>query len=628
MKQVWFSTLSAAVLPFIFFVLAVSSHAKSPDITQQLPVAEFESASIEQQISFAEQFIDADSLQVKNLLESIAPQFDSLTKNQRHRVLLLRAVLSQYKADLSSANGIFERIKSEQPSVSTLARMLYLQARSAEYMDDFTSAFKYLNKADQLPKDQLSATNKVHLLTLAADLNAIAARFDIALDYTEQAITLAREFDDIELICHAASGMANILIEMNNYNESLLTQSNEAISACEIAGNQLLLAMTYQDLSMYYYQRGNYKRQQELLTRAMVMYRENKYEMNIPSTKLGLLNSYLADEQLVDAQHLLDELFEFVRQNWQERELKVLYLAKSSLLEKQGDSEQALANYKKYFDLEQQDIESGSLITVAYHQAQFDSKINQQVAKLSEVELEYANLISKIGSLQIWLLAIGATLLLSFSAYALSFFHRRRKISVIEDDKFDDLTSVLQFEQGLYKARTNLQQQRDDIEYYAVASIDIDLLKAINHSFDYDFGDRLIRAFAMELEDIFSQCGIITRVRRNDFVVFFSTNDEGDISYLLSQVSVRLANLSVKGVKPNATCSIGYAVEAITPEMDVVDLCSFLVGQASIALRHSKFDGGNKSTKYDQNLTKVSASNNRALIDFDAVEEQIPAESF
>lgn len=592
--------MAVAVL-FIFVTIAKSSVALHASVELATGIAEFESLTLEQQIELTEQTLYTDLSKVELLLVVIIPRLDFGSKNQRHRVRLLQAYLALSTGEVTLADDLLEKIQLDHPGASTLARLLYLRSRVAQFRNDYLTAFNYLNKADLLPKDQISINNQFYLLMLAADLNSIAARYNAAIDYIEQAIALAQQLDDLDLICFALAGIPSVLVEMKNHN-TLELESNKAIAACEKSESKVLQANIYLDFSHVYFDRGNYKLQQQLLKRAIDIFGQYSTEFNIPPAKLLLVNSYIADRQLVRAEFLLNELFEFVAQEWGESEAKLLYLAKSSLLEQQGLTDKALLYYKKYLALAQQERQSGMLTHVAYLQAQFDSKINIELTKVSELEQQYIAGVSKVASLQVWLLLVGATLLLSIPAYGLTFYHRRKKISVIEADNFDELTSVYHFEQGLQQARTMLHSQRHSFEYYGVATVDIDSMKSINHSFNHDFGDRLIRAFATEIKNIFADCGVITRVRRNDFVIFCSINDQSEFTRRLTQVQLRLGNLIIDRHNPNATCSIGYAVEAVAVDTDISDLCSQLVGKASIASRHAKLNGGNRWTRYDESI--------------------------
>ena len=254
--------------------------------------------------------------------------------------------------------------------------------------------------------------------------------------------------------------------------------------------------------------------------------------------------------------------------------------------------------------LEQQDLDADLLVQPTYFQAKFDSKINRQVSKIAEAESKYLIEYSSVGNLQVWLLISLALLVLSIPTYVLTFYTRRQKISVVEGGKFDDLTSVYYFEQGLQKAKEVLNNQ-PDINFFAVISVDIDYMKAINHSFSYDFGDRFIRAFASTLEGLFNSNGIITRVRRNDFVIFVSAQSEQDIIAKIQEIHRRLTNLAIDEHCPNATCSIGYSCCKVLSSSDISDLCIQLVGQASIALRYAKYCGGNRWAKYDSEHAKT-----------------------
>ena len=307
---------------------------------------------------------------------------------------------------------------------------------------------------------------------------------------------------------------------------------------------------------------------------------------------------------------LLSELFFYINDIWGEKERKELYLAQSFLLEQQQKHVEALVFFKKYLAIEEQDTRENLMIQPVYYQAQFDSKINSQISKIAIAEQQYLNIISVVGNLEVWLFVVISLLALTMPMYGLTFYHRRQKILIVDGGKFDDLTNVFIFEQGVHKARSFIKEQHQSISHYAVITVDIDMMKSINHSYDYDFGDLFLRSFAHSLDKIFGSIGIITRVRRNDFVIFIAVNSETEVISLIEQIHGQLDNLVIGKHRPNATCSVGFSCFNMKSYDKTSDLCTHLVGQASIALRYSKSSGGNKWTKYDKDLaSKITIAN-------------------
>ena len=91
-----------------------------------------------------------------------------------------------------------------------------------------------------------------------------------------------------------------------------------------------------------------------------------------------------------------------------------------------------------------------------------------------------------IGRLEIYLSVALSLFILSIPAYLLTYYNPfyRKKLRVIEGGLFDDLTAVYHFEEGLKRAKKSILSVDVSDKYYAVVTIDIDYMKAINHSFN------------------------------------------------------------------------------------------------------------------------------------------------
>ena len=582
----------------IFFSFSVNSvHINGPS---QSLTDHFATLNFEGKLKLTEDSLYLNPSLSPEFVANIKPLINTYPINIQHRFLLVEAYLALGSSNTDLASQYLEIIQRQNPSVNVLARMLYLQARIAQYLDDLVLAFDYLNSAQQIPKEQLSLPNQMFLLMLSADLNDVVNRVELALSYASMAKTVIAPMKNSDLNCFAMSGYAQIVAHAKQY-EQLKTVVNEAISYCQMGQNKFILADIYMDFATTLLEKKQYSEHQRIIYKAIDIYIENHYFLNVPAAKLELVFSYISQNDLVSAQQILDELSSM---EWTEGQRKELYRAQAILFEKGGLESQALFFYKKYLAIELDDIDTDIQKKLAYTQAQFDSKLNNQVAEFSNVELETLMLNFTIGRLEIYLSVALSLFILSIPAYLLTYYNPfyRKKLRVIEGGLFDDLTAVYHFEEGLKRAKKSILSVDVSDKYYAVVTIDIDYMKAINHSFNYDFGDRFIRVFAANIKTIYIGKGIITRVQRNDFVIFLLIDQLIEIDTLLTDTHLFLKKLEIDGYCPNATCSIGYSVKSINAESDLSSLCTSLVGQASIALRFAKYHGGDQSTLYNSEL--------------------------
>ena len=207
---------------------------------------------------------------------NIKPLINTYPINIQHRFLLVEAYLALGSSNTDLASQYLEIIQRQNPSVNVLARMLYLQARIAQYLDDLVLAFDYLNSAQQIPKEQLSLPNQMFLLMLSADLNDVVNRVELALSYASMAKTVIAPMKNSDLNCFAMSGYAQIVAHAKQY-EQLKTVVNEAISYCQMGQNKFILADIYMDFATTLLEKKQYSEHQRIIYKAIDIYIENHY---------------------------------------------------------------------------------------------------------------------------------------------------------------------------------------------------------------------------------------------------------------------------------------------------------------------------------------------------------------
>jgi diguanylate cyclase (GGDEF)-like protein len=136
----------------------------------------------------------------------------------------------------------------------------------------------------------------------------------------------------------------------------------------------------------------------------------------------------------------------------------------------------------------------------------------------------------------------------------------------------------------LAKAQTRAARTGNEV---AVAFIDIDDMKMVNHSFGSTFGDAVLAEIAHRLRDAVRVIDTVARVGGDQFVVLFDgVADEGEVAALTTQIQATLesAAVDIDGRVINVSASVGTAMARDG------ELGDQLLGRADTAMYEVKAD--------------------------------------
>lgn len=135
---------------------------------------------------------------------------------------------------------------------------------------------------------------------------------------------------------------------------------------------------------------------------------------------------------------------------------------------------------------------------------------------------------------------------------------------------------------------------------YALLFLDIDKFKQVNDTFGHEVGDTILIAFATRIQQQLRSSDIMARMGGDEFVVLL--NDFNDVDVLrrrMDQICQHVrAPVDCGSVQLDITTSIGASVFSLTSHID----WSLIMKQADIALYHSKHNGRNTFTIFDESL--------------------------
>lgn len=135
---------------------------------------------------------------------------------------------------------------------------------------------------------------------------------------------------------------------------------------------------------------------------------------------------------------------------------------------------------------------------------------------------------------------------------------------------------------------------------YALLFLDIDKFKQVNDTFGHEVGDTILIAFATRIQQQLRSADIMARMGGDEFVVLLHDfNDSDVLRRRLDQICRHVrAPIDCGSVQLDITTSIGASIFSLTAGID----WSLIMKQADIALYHSKHNGRNTFTIFDESL--------------------------
>ena len=560
--------------------------------------ARYQQATINSLLNRAEHTVDIDLEQLAEILLLIARNPLPLDKLQRHRLMLLQANRLILETDFSNADDILGELLQLKPSVEIIMKSIYCRAYIADKLEDYERAFLYLNRLEQYPKPSFSIEQQFKILSLATTLYTKAHAVNYALGFARQALSLAQRSTSHRLLCYANKAKSDVLLMSKDITELKLS-ALAAIDACQIANENIALAGSYIDLSIWQGQQQEHVKQRVLIEQAIELLQRQDLVISLNSENLLLAEALLLENNILAADNILNKIFNQVEQSKILTDLVLGYRIKAMLFEKLGLPDDAMVYFKKYIKVQNSSNDRVRKIHVAYLQSRFDNKIDQQSAVIAQIEQQNLGLLAKASMLTNLILLSTALLFLSISFYCFTFYRRRRSVTLTGLSNRDDLTQLFNPEYGNNLAQNMLTQSGRDRTFFGVICIDLDFMSAVNNSFSYDFGDILIQSFAGNINEIINDTGIVIRHSGDYFIAFIPGLGPVQQEDLVVKIHQCLDGLAIDRQNIIVSCSIGWNCQAVDVIEDVNLYLSLMVEQASQALRQAKFNGRNQWIRYE-----------------------------
>jgi len=153
---------------------------------------------------------------------------------------------------------------------------------------------------------------------------------------------------------------------------------------------------------------------------------------------------------------------------------------------------------------------------------------------------------------------------------------------------------------GVYNRRfidNELNKQKDK-DGYSLVLFDIDFFKKFNDTYGHSFGDLVLKKVAEKVDSLVDN-GWVARYGGEEFMIYIKSDDKKEVYNLIESIRKSLEELEFdyNGDKVSVTSSFGVALKEIKDDVETT------IEKADIALYHSKRNGRNMVTIYEQGMS-------------------------
>ncbi len=535
---------------FVFF-----ASAQSPD----------EPKSFEQALLRAESLLYENIDHASVLFDALATAHKSPVQQERYLILEIKILAYQGKLELAQQK-LFYLLENE---ISNDSRSVayYLQARLYQSQQRYDKAFKYINLAVQIPQKFVSASSKIQVLLLAAELKVEELEFEQALSFTRQAVKLASLLGDNGKKCTIFESMTYIYARMEP-NKEAATIGDNAIEFCEAINSEVLLVDLYAARAVIYQKNHNYQQQLLLAQKSLGLQRKTSNVINKLQVELILLDAFVGLKEWHKGSKLIQQIhLSELPINGIADQAELARLS-SAILIGQGRTGAGFLEYKKYVMLETQFSAHIHSDNFNYFSRAFDNEIAKNSDKLKQLLHDKQEIVRVNDELAFLCLVLLALFLVFLAIIATLAYRSNHKVITVFDQKIDSLTNLYLYHQSFEYVMSQKRLVYNPKQRYAVLLIDINKFSVFVENFGHDEGDKLLQYLASKLKALLQEYGIILRQRDDRFVALLANCSHQRVKQLAKDSLQLLENYNLNKRHLSIGLNIGWYYSA---ELDVAN---------------------------------------------------------
>ncbi|GAA5217907.1 GGDEF domain-containing protein [Corallincola platygyrae] len=546
-------------------------------------------SNFEALINEAENKSLSEPARVKEIVAQLTPQRDSLSPQERDRLLLVEAhqlVLNgAYEHAKQKINSLFyHHVDTEQMirAYSLLSQMAYVES-------DYERAFRYLNEMLPLVEltDDIESQHTVY--NVAAEQFIGASDFERAEEYALKDLAVAKKLGTDKAQCNALIGLLFIHSAMQRHAEVESTYQT-ALEYCVRANEGLYIGMAKHTYAEVLIVRGAYPQAHKMMLEGLAHLEEIEYRWGIIEAKLGLAKvlSLMGNDN--GAEQLLQQMLPEAQRYEMLVEYADALLLAAELEEKKGNHAAVAKYYKEHRMVSRRIMDDSKAQRLAFLQTQFETnEKNQQLAML-EKEQQLAQLRQEANTRRMWIL--GGVLAVSIGICFALFFMMTRYKSHSHQFRYlasvDGLTEIYNRRHAMEIAEQLFASHQQRGAPFSVIMADIDWFKQVNDNYGHAAGDRILKEVANQLRASIRQNDILARTGGEEFTLFLPGASKQQAQAVVDRCRLSMVPVHEQGKMLSVTLSYGVAVTEKADESLTVEL---LMDRADKALYAAKRAG-------------------------------------
>ena len=501
----------------------------------------------------------ASTSEVASKLATLLEGLDNANPSQQARILYLQVRLLGLKGQYQQSLELADQALTNSFPPDRALPLTRLAANIAVNAGRQELAFEYLRQALLLLETKDEPFEHAGILGLSSQLQIEAGNGERAVAHALAGLKQAERVDDPRIQCAAAARAAAALIA-DQAAERALAVALPAIPGCRQTGEAALIGSALNEVAHAYIELGETSLVGPLLDEAEALL-AGHYHQGAMFSRLLALRWLLAEgrpRDVLDAGQALSNEFEHLGL-WRRLDdtLEVKALAHLQLNDTaasyQARQHQLMAR-ERYLDRER-------LLNLAHAEIDFEARRGQQQLTLLQEQARVNDLRDQArrGQLRLRILTTGlaATMLILLGlllGHALTERRHFRRMA-----QHDGLTGLPNHSSFFSILDDHIQRADHSGQTVSLILADIDHFKPINDQYGHQFGDRVLKATAHELQLAFSGHGITGRIGGEEFAVCLPGVHAARARALTERMRASLDRVSSDALPRRVTLSFGIA---------------------------------------------------------------------
>ena len=536
--------------------------------------------SPEQQLHAAQQLRTSNPVLAEQLVRELDTRFASLSAQQQHHLLYLKAYLKAIKGQLNEAVDLMLPLTSSPFPVERIRANLLL-ANIQETLKDYDAAYSYLFSSLQLVNRITDKELLSNIYTVAIQLHVSAGAYQRAAQFVDN---LQRYAVDDRQKCIAQVLNIHVQLKLGNYKDQVLAEQARAV--CQKANERLMTA----SLALYLAESRLLTGESLLLVEMTALLRELEqigFPPAILHARFFLAQVYIQQNRPLDAEQIL------LMVQQQAHQLKDLEVGNKALLllakiyHDEGKVAQSLMAYQEYSQVQQAYFDDYKARNIAYHQAQINLLESENALALLKNQNDLLRLERDVQTNDKLVMIFAGMALVTLLLLALYVVNGKRR-DLHRLATTDYLTHLLNRRHFTELVSSQLQSRRL-AEQQSLIMLDIDHFKLLNDQYGHASGDYVLRQVAKLCQSALRKQDVLARMGGEEFAIFLPGCDAEHALKLAENCRCRIAErqFKLKGKAVQVTASFGVATALPGQSFDQ------LLQQADEALYMAKAAGRN-----------------------------------